>query len=124
MGVGLAGVVQDVGRGTVFHHLAAVHHQYVVGYLADDPQVVGDEEDGCAVPALQLPQQVEDGLLYRHVEGGGGFVGDEYVGFVDEGHGDHHALLLAAAEFVGVAVENLLRPREQHLAEELDDAVF
>ena len=43
---------------------------------------------------------------------------------VDESHRNHHTLLLTAADFMGVAVENLLRAGEEHLFKERDNAFF
>ena len=85
---------------------------------------MGNEDDADAVFLLQRAQQVEDGLLYGDVEGCGGFVGDEDIWVVDESHRNHHALLLATADLVGIAVENLLGAGEEHLLEKFDNAVL
>ena len=45
---------------------------------------------------LEVVQEVEDFCLNGNVEGGGGFVGDEQGGVVEQRHGDHDALELAA----------------------------
>ena len=45
---------------------------------------------------LEVVQEVEDFCLNGDVEGGGGFVGDEQGGVVEQRHGDHDALELAA----------------------------
>ena len=63
-------------------------------------------------------QQLQDGLLHRHVEGRRRLVGHDDVGVVDERHGNHHALLLSAADLVWIAVENLLGAGEEHLFEQ------
>ena len=60
------------------------------------------------VGAADVFQKIEDLGLNGYVEGGGGFVGDEELGAVDEGHGDEDALTLAAGELVGVVVEAAL----------------
>ena len=112
-----------VGR-PLLHHLAAVHHHDVVGHLGYDAEVVGDEDYAGAVFLLQLAEQLENGLLHRHVEGRGGLVGNEYVGVVDQRHGYHHALFLAAADLVGVAFENLFWAGKEHLFEEPDNALL
>jgi len=43
----------------------------------------------------QLLEQFEDLQLYRHIQRGGRFIGNQQLGFVGQGHGDHHALTLA-----------------------------
>ena len=50
-------------------------------------------------------QQLQDLGLYGDIQGGGGLVGDEQFWFVDQGHGDHHALAHAAGKLVGVIVD-------------------
>ena len=116
--------MQYLVGGALLHRVAAVHHQDVVGNLADDAEVVADEYDADAVFALQVTQQFEDGLLHRHVKGCGGFVGDEDVGVVDECHGNHHALFLAAADLMRIAVEYLFGAGEKHFLEKLYDFLF
>ena len=53
----------------------------------------------------EVSQQGEDLRLDGDVEGGGGLVGDEQAGLVDDGHGDEDALALAAGELVRVVAE-------------------
>jgi len=54
--------------------------------------------------AAQIVEESDDLGLDCYVESGGGFVGDEEAGTVDDGHGDENALTLAAGELVGVVV--------------------
>ena len=82
-----------------------------------------DEDNADAEFLLERFQQVEDSLLYRHVEGCGGLVGDDDIGIVYQRHGNHHALLLSATKLVGVAVEDLLGAGEEHLTEKLNDTL-
>ncbi len=57
----------------------------------------------------QTLEQREDLRLHGDVECGGGFVGDEKARAVDERHGDHDALTLAAGELMRVVAETALR---------------
>ena len=59
--------------------------------------------------ALELAQQVQDLGLDRHVERGRRLVGDQQLRAHRERHGDHHPLLQAARELVGIGVEARLR---------------
>ena len=59
--------------------------------------------------ALQILEQFENLRLDRHVERGGGFIGNQQLRFIGERHRNHHALPLSARQFVRVGVESTLR---------------
>ena len=113
-------MVEYLLGGALFDNLAFVHHGHVVGYLGDDAEVVGDEDDADMVPLLERPQQLEDGLLHGDIECGGRLVGNDEVGVADEGHGNHDTLLLPTADFVGIAGEYLFGPREHNLLKQVE----
>ncbi len=60
---------------------AVVHDRDLVGQGAHHPQVVGDEEVGHVVAALQVAQQFDDLGLDGHVQGAGRFVEHQEAGF-------------------------------------------
>ena len=66
---------------------------------------MGDEDHGHAEFALHFPDELEDLGLDSDVERGGGFVGDEQLGFGDEGHRDHDALAHTAGKLVRIIVD-------------------
>src|SRR5690606_23505548 len=99
--VALLGMREDCVAGAAFDEVAAVHDHDAVGDFGDDPEIVGDEQYGCAVLALQLFYQREDLLLRGDIQGGGGFVGDEQARLQNERHGDDDALALATGQLVG-----------------------
>ena len=101
LGVGVLGVVEDVGGRAGFDDAAGIEDGDFVGHSGDDADVVGDEHDGGLVLGLEVADQAEDLGLEGDVEGGGGFVSDEYLGLAGEGSGDDDALALAAGHFVG-----------------------
>ena len=68
--------------------------------------------------SLHVAEQFEYGLLNRHIECCCWFVGDDYVRIAYQRHSYHHALFLAAADFMRVAVEDLLRAWQKHLFEQ------
>ena len=72
--------------------------------MADDADVVGDEEVGEAELVLQVGEQVDDLRLDRDVEGGDRLVGDDQLRLQRQGAGDPDPLALAAGELVRVAV--------------------
>ena len=88
-----------------FDEGAQVHHANLIGQVADDGQIVRDEDVGDGLALLYVRQQVEDGRLDRDVETGDGLVAEHDVGIARKGPCDGHALALSAAQRAGVAVE-------------------
>src|SRR5690606_8596931 len=101
--------------------LAVVHDGDGLADVADDGQVVGDEDEGEAVLVDEVGQQVEDLPAYGHVERADGLVGDEHGGTGGERAGDGDALALPAGELVGVAFGG--GGRQPDLVEEFGDPV-
>ena len=124
LGVGVLGIIQDLRDGAGFDDAATEHDDDIVGKILHDAEIVGDEEDGHAVVRADIAEEVENLFLDGDVEGGGGFVGDEDAGFAGEGHGDHDALLHAAAEFVGIGAAAVFGVANADGAEGLDDALL
>ena len=79
-----------------------------VGDVADDPEVVGDEEVRDLALRLQLDEEVEDRRLHRHVERGGRLVADDELRLARERPGDRHPLLEAARELDGLLRQRAL----------------
>jgi len=106
-------------RRPAFAHLTLAHHHHVVGDLADQPEVVADEQHAHAVALAQPRDQLEHLALHRDVERGGRLVGDQQLRLVRDGHRDHHALLLAARELVRIGAQARPRLGNPHLGEQL-----
>ena len=70
----------------------------------------------------RLAMQLEDLRLDGDVERGGRLVGDQQVGIVGERHGDHHALALAAGQFVRIGLHAPLGIRDADERQQLDGA--
>ena len=113
----MLGVVQDLVSIPFFDYRAVVHHCHLVGNLRYYAEVVGDEYDAHLVFLLKGAEEVDDGFLHGDIEGCGGLVGNEQVGVANQRHGYHDALLLATADFVGIAAVDLLRSWKHHLFE-------
>ena len=64
----------------------------------------------------------EDLRLDRDVQGGGRLVGDDDLGFVQQGDGDRYPLAHAAGELVRPGLQSSLRVGDTHLAQHLDAA--
>jgi hypothetical protein len=90
------GVVEYAGGGAAFHYRAAVQHDRFVGELADDGQVVADEDVGDVGLVADVGEQVQHLGLDGDVEGGDGFVEDQDCWLRCEGAGDRDPLPLAA----------------------------
>jgi hypothetical protein len=99
---------EGLGAG-LFDDLAMLHDGYAIGYLRDHGEIVRDEEHGEVVGSAQIIEELQDLGLNGDIEGGGGFVGDEQTGAVDEGHRDEDSLALAAGELVGIVADAALR---------------
>ena len=96
---------EDLGGPARFDDSAALHHRDIVGELAHDAEIVGDEQHRHAELACRSFNSVEDLRLHGDVERGRRLVGDEEIGAVGERHGDHHALALAAGELMRIGAE-------------------
>ena len=101
-----------VGRGGEYlpvearlDDLAVGHHADAIGHVADDAEVVGDEQHGHVQLRLQILEQLQNLRLDGDVQRRGRLVGDQQLRLVGQRHGDHHALALAAGEFVGICAE-------------------
>ena len=99
-GMGVGGGAEQIGGGALFDDAAALHDRDPVRCRPHDGKVVGDEQQRHPLVRDQPPQQIHDLRLRGHVERGGGFVRDQHVGRVGDGHGDRHALALAARQLV------------------------
>ena len=90
------------------------------GPVGRDAEVVGHEQNGRAVFAAQLVDQIEDALLHRHVEGAGGFVGDDQRRPQGDRDGDQDALAHAAGQLVRILPGAQLRLGEADAGQKLD----
>ena len=77
--VGMLRACEHLCRRPLLDQVALLHHADAMGEAADQVQVVRDEQDRHAVFALQVVEQREDLRLDRHVERGGGLVGDQQL---------------------------------------------
>lgn len=104
-GVRVAGAGEERGGGAAFDDVAGVHDGDAGATFGRESEVVGDEQDGGAVIARELENEVHDHGLRGDVESGDGFVGEKQLRPAGDGERDHDALAHAAGEFEGVSVE-------------------
>ncbi|EGJ74926.1 putative peptide ABC transporter ATP-binding protein [Streptomyces sp. Tu6071] len=105
--VGVRGVLVDLLVRARLDDAAEVHDGDAVGDVADDREVVRDEDVGEVELLLEPLHEVDDLRLHRDVEGRHGLVGDDDLGAQRETARDADALPLAAGELVRVAVDVL-----------------
>src|SRR2546426_700246 len=106
----------------LFPDLAVAHHHHVVGDLADQGEIVRDEQHRHAQALLQRGDQLQDLLLDGHVERGRRLIGNQQLRLARDRYRDHRALLLAARELERIRID--LRPGlgDPDLAQELERA--
>ena len=90
--------------------------------MADNRDVVGDEEHREVESLLEVQQQIENLGLDGDIERGDRFVGDEKAWLGGQGTGDGDPLTLSAAEGMGKAAL-VLRSQPDHL-QQFADAVI
>ena len=79
LSVGVARIGQDLFGRTGFDQVTQVHDRYPARDLADDGQVVGNEEIGQAVLLLEIGQEVQHLGLGGEVQCAHGFVADHEI---------------------------------------------
>ena len=116
----MAGAREDLLGRAGLDDLAAVMIADPVGHLADDRQIMGDQQQRHAEAVAQIPQQLQDVRLDRHVERGGRLVGDQDVGLVGDRHRDHDPLALPARKLMRIGAEPVLGVGQADQPQQLD----
>ena len=94
----------------------------VVGDLAHDAEIVGDEQHRHTEPRLKIFQELKDLSLNGDVERRGWLVGDEEIRSIGESHSDHHALTLPAGELMRIGAQPGFGVRDADFGQEFDHA--
>ena len=66
-GVLALGIVDDIGSGTDLNDTVLAHDHHTIADLADQSQVMTDEQQGHAAVAPDVVQELDYLPLYRHV---------------------------------------------------------
>ena len=101
-GLGL-GLGEHLRHAPLLNHTAALEHRNVVADLLDDVHGVGDYHQRHAGLAVDVAQQLEDGVGALGVERGGRLVAEDHLGLAGQCAGDGNALLLPAGQLAGIA---------------------
>lgn len=108
-------IFEDLPGGALLHLGAGVEHDYPVGDLGYNAQVMGDEQDTGFHILLEPVQKQQYLLLDGHIQGGGRLIGNEQAGLEGHHHGDHDALAQAAGELEGELLHAFLCIGNAHL---------
>ena len=88
--------------GAELHQASGIHYCDAVRDLRNYGEIMRDEKHGQAEFRAQLSEQFEDLRLNGDVERRGGLVGNQQLGTVHDGHGDHYPLPHAAGKLVRI----------------------
>ena len=103
----------EVVRRSDLDDLAEVHHRDAVGDVADDGEIVRDEQVRQAELGLELLHQVDDLRLDGDVERRDRLVADEKLRVQCERSRDADALALATGELMRVATDCVRRQADE-----------
>jgi hypothetical protein len=97
-------VAENLERRPRLDDFAGAHDGDLVGDAGNDGEVVGDEDEPQPILVDETFEERQHLRLRGDVERRGRLVGDDQLGSSGDGHGNDHALTLAARELVRVAV--------------------
>ena len=113
---------ENIGGAAGLDDLALGHDADPVGDLADNAEVMRDEQKRHAALGFQAGEQLQYLRLHGHIERRRRLVGDQQLRLVGERHGDHDALALAAGQLVRIGGEPLFRVADADLREKFQRA--
>src|SRR5215475_3455766 len=114
---------QDRFGAGLLNYAPGIHDGHLVAQLRHDAQVMGDEQDRCAVRVPKPQQQLQDLCFERHVQRRSRLIGDDQLWLEQQCHRDHDALAHTAGELVRIALKRLIRAWQTYLGE-LGDRVL
>ena len=121
----MQGMMNDGIRLAHLHNVAQIHHRHPRRYVADDGNVVADEQDAGIVVFHQLQQHVDDVSTHGHIQHGHRLVRHDERWVQQHGPEDGDALQLAAGKLVRVAGDVVLRrPQPRPFQDIQADAVL
>ena len=122
-GVGMTRLAEHPVRDGCLDDAPGIHDRDAVGCLGHQAEIVRDQHH-CGLGARAHLGEDGDHLgLDGHVERGGRLVGDQQVGLVGDGDGDHRPLPHTAGELVGVLAIASRRVGHADAGEQLDRAL-
>src|SRR4029453_17914192 len=116
VGIGMLRRLHDHAAGTALHHLAGIEDHHLVADGAHRREIVDDEHQRQAELAAQLGQKFEDRRTDDSVERRRDLIAQDQRRLGRQGAGEIDALLLAARQLAGQAIEQ--RHRKLHQVEQ------
>ena len=86
--------------------------------MGNHAQVVRDQDQAHAAFLDEIADQLKDLTCHRHIERGGGLVGNQQVRIASQCHGNGDALALPTRELVRVGIHAPGRIRDAHSVEQ------
>ena len=93
---------KNLFRLRVFYHAAQIHHADRIGDMFHNRKIMGDKQVGQSKLLLELPEQVDDLRLDRHIQRGNRLVADNEIRSKRQRPGDADSLPLPARELMGI----------------------
>ena len=100
--------VEDAVGIALLDNLPVLHHHDAIGHIGDDTHIVGDQDDAGLDAMPQITHEIKDFGLHRHIQRGGGLIGNEQPGIQGQCLRDHRALTLPTGKLMGVMLDPLL----------------
>ncbi len=107
---------KNVGLSAEFDHAPGVHNRDAVRNMRNDCEIVRDEKHRQSKFMPQVIQQIENLLLYGHIERSGRLIRDQQLWTINNGHRNHHALPHSSRKLMRIAPCPLFGLRDGHIA--------
>ena len=124
LGIGMAGVPEQLKGLGLLHDLAGIHNVDNIAHLRHNAHVMGNHQNGGAVVIPELFHELQNLRLNGNVQRGGRLVGDQQLRLTYHGHTDHDALTKSAGKLMRIRMIALLRLGNADLPEDVNDLVF
>ena len=94
---------------SLFNHLPQIHNKNVVRNIANDAQIMRNENIRYLGFLLDIEQEVDDLCLNRHIQCGNRFVADYKLRVQDQGTAYADALTASSVKFMGICIDQAAR---------------
>ena len=108
---------QDPPHRTSFDNPPRIHDTYAMSDRGHRGKVVADIDRSYPIMAAQMPDDIEDARLRRHIKAGRGLVHHNYAWAIGKGHGNCNALLLAPRNLMRIGIQKARRVWKLHIAQ-------
>ncbi|GBR08856.1 hypothetical protein AA0228_0478 [Gluconobacter frateurii NRIC 0228] len=98
--------IQNLQSVAFLHDAAQIHDRNPVRHLSDDGQIMGNKDARYAERCTQIPEQIHDLRLNRHIKRGDRLVRNEKVWAQDKRAGNVQTLTLATGKFMRISISH------------------